>query len=523
LNQQDAEHGLHSRRSVLKTFGSGLLAASGLNYLTRTSVVAKEAQDPPYKIYGWTGDNFELGHRLRDKKFDAKPRKVEKTVDFVIVGGGISGLSLAHFLDDHDFLLLEQYSDLGGQARGNLSGDVRFSYGSTWINSVEGELGGLLDALALKPKKLEPISTSWLWNDHWSRFPNQTNEPTLSRSFADLLEPSRIQLKKVGKSFAFDGTNDDALLELDKVAFEKVADIETGQFRNLIDNYFRSVACCSAETASALAGFTLLQSLTNQRYALPGGNAVLVDALKTRLIAEHPDALLTNVFVWAVELQESGALVTYSDAAGEYHTISAKHVAVTAPPMVASRLIANLNSVSRIPLLKFRYGSYLVGNVELHSPNFDFGYQGYSNQLTGLAEIDIVGVDDNNLGKAQGLSRLTLKQPFEPGSEGRTLLLEGDQAELARSLIDQLQACTPAKALEFDSITLSRWGHAIAVPSPGYYSLISKIKANQPSSLSFSHCSTAGIASLEAAVDAARQAANRALGKQVKKTISLSY
>jgi Flavin containing amine oxidoreductase len=517
LNQQDAKNGLHSRRSVLRALGGGLLAACTLDGLMGTAAVAKE--DLPYKIYGWTGDDFTLGHRLRDKKFEGGPRKVEKAVDFVIIGGGMSGLSLAHFLQDHDFLLLEQYSDLGGQARGNPSGQPGFSYGSTWINSVEGELGQLLDVLGLKPKKLESISTCWRWNDTWANYPKESNEPTLTKSFENLLEPCRNQLAKVGKSFAFASSNDDAAAEMDKVAFEKVADIQPGQFRNLIDNYFRSVACCNASTASSLAGFALIQSLINQRYALPGGNAVIVDALKSSLTAKHPDALLTNVFVWSVELQDNGALVTYSDATGEYHTISAKHVSITAPPMVASRLVTNIDNSTRIPLLKFRYGSYLVGNLQLRSSLLDFGYQGYSNQLSGLAEIDIAGA----LGTPRDLSRLTLKQPFEPGSEGRELLLDGDQPELATSLIDQLQACLPTRKLDVESITLSRWGHAIAVPLRGYYSLIGKIAANQLSSLSFSHCSTAGIASLEAAVEAARQAADRALGKQVKKAISLSY
>jgi hypothetical protein len=524
LNWRDREDTLHSRRSALKTICGGFLAASGLNYLGGTNVLAKQealAREIPYKIMGWTGDDFTLGHRLRDKKFDAAPRKVEKTVDFVIVGGGISGLSLAHFLQDHDFLLLEQYGDLGGQARGDLTEKIGFSYGSTWINSLEGELGQLLEAVGLKPTKLESISTAWLWNEHWKSL---TNEATLAKNFANLLESCRSQLKQVGKSLAFSSTGNSALVELDKLAFDKVADIQAGQFQNLIDNYFRSVACCNTKTASALAGLKLLQSLTNQRFSLCGGNAALVKVLKAAISVKHPCALLNKVFVWAIEPQDAGVLVTYSDAHGEYHTVSAKHVAITAPPMVASRLITNMNNIARIPLLKLRYGSYLVGNIQLSSPIFDFGYQGYSSNLSGLAEIDVAeaACGGRPLSHPPHGSRLTLKQPFEPGSEGRTLLLEGNQDSLSQLLIDQLQTCAPGQRLDVESITLSRWGHAIAAPLPGYYAVVSKIAADQLPSVSLSHCSTAGIASLEAAVEAARQTANRALGKPAKKSISFS-
>jgi hypothetical protein len=253
-----------------------------------------------------------------------------------------------------------------------------------------------------------------------------------------------------------------------------------------------------------------MQQFALPRYALPGGNATFAEALESNVSAKHLGALLTNVFVWAVELQDSGALVTYSDDHGEFHTIAAKHVAITAPPMVASRIVSNLNNKARIPLLRQHYGSYLVGNIQLGSSFADHPYQSYSSNLSGLAEID------------SEKSRLTLKHPFEPGSDGRTLLLEGDEQVLAQSLDEQLRQCMPGKKFEIESITLSRWGHAIAAPLPGYYAIASQIAANQLPSLSFSHCSTAGIASLEAAVEAARQAADRALGKEGRKSISYS-
>jgi len=521
LKPSNNNNGLHTRRSALKTIAGGLLTASGLDQLVAGQARAKPEDAPgKYKIFPWTGDDFTLGHRLRDKKFDHGIRTPETSVDFVIVGGGIAGLAAAHYLKNHDYILLEQYGSVGGQALGSGSANRGFSYGSTWLNSIDGASGELIDSLSLKTRQLEAFSSAWLWENNWTSFPGES-EKSFSQAMETLLDSCGDQIREVDQSFAFGDMNDSTLADLDKLAFDEAATFQSEQFQDLINNYFRSVACCDTKKISALGGAKLLRSLSGKRYTLCGGNQRLAEALKAEATALRANALVINAFVWEVQVQEAGALVTYSDGAGQLHTILAKHVIVTAPPMVASRLLTNLNNSDRIPLLKFHYGSYLVGNVDLEAALFDFGYQGYTKKLSGLAEIDIVeyGCQDARANKGQ---RLTLKQPFESSSEGRSLLLEGNQEELAQALLDQLQACVPGKALAVKSITLSRWGHAIAAPVPGYYAIAAKIAAQDIPGLSLAHCSTAGIASVEAAVEAARRAADRALGRPAKKSISYS-
>jgi protoporphyrinogen oxidase len=510
LNQGDDKQPLHSRRSALKRLCTGVFLASGIDQLFAKSALARK--DPyigSYDVLGWTGDDFTLGHRLRDKNFEVKSGEVEKTHDCVIIGGGIAGLALAHYLKEADYLLLEQYNELGGQARGELTGSLGFSYGSTWVSKREGPVGQLFDELKLDTQNLKPVTTSWLWNHQWIPYPNEMEDFALTECLSHLIENARHQFITIPPTFAFPQLGVDSLAELDKFSFEKTFPVEDEQFRRLLDSYFRSVACCNTSTISTLAGLTLIRSLTNERVAFPAGNVNFAEALEKDVQSHHPDGCRTNAFVWSVELQDSQVLVTYSDANDQFHTVAGKHVVITAPPMVASRLVKNLSNAARVPLLKFRYGSYLVGNICLAEPIPDLSYQNYTNFSSGLSEINAIELDS----KEQESSRLTLKQPFEPGSEGRTLLLEGDKQLLAASLIDQLRKCVGSDKLEAESITLSRWGHAIAAPLPGYYTIASEINANQPANLSFAHCSTAGIASLEAAVCAALGTAKRVLGK----------
>ena len=119
-----------------------------------------------YTIEPWSGDNFQQGHLLRDGKIYDGEIASERDVDFVILGGGIAGLCSAYYLRNYDFILLEQYEKLGGQARGGSHNGLNFSYGGSCIRSLEGDLGQLLSELSLKAARLETSQNSWHLADH---------------------------------------------------------------------------------------------------------------------------------------------------------------------------------------------------------------------------------------------------------------------------------------------------------------------------------------------------------------------
>ena len=121
-----------------RDFMNATLLTSGgaaLTGLTPYQLLAQMGKDN-WTGYGGVGDyaeshgnTFEVmssGHQIRDHVFANPPRSADDTgevFDFVIVGGGLSGLGTAHYVKQHaphvNCLVLENHPIFGGEAKQN--------------------------------------------------------------------------------------------------------------------------------------------------------------------------------------------------------------------------------------------------------------------------------------------------------------------------------------------------------------------------------------------------------------------
>jgi protoporphyrinogen oxidase len=490
----------------LQALGALLIAG---NVLPMESLAATCA--PRYKVSQWTGDDFTIGHKFRMNESPNFSDTPEKTYDFVIVGGGVSGLTCAHYLRDHDILLLEQYDQLGGNSRGGSYRGIDYSYGAAYIDTVEGIYGKLYSELGISPRQIPAGDNTYYWDKKFDRG-GMGNSGALFGHFKRLAKETEAAMKSMPAEDDAPNVSIPEVARLDAMPFSELLKGYPPQFVALIDSICRSSSCGGTQSISALLGLSLMEDLTSTNYVFEGGNSAISKGLVRSLEKGGAGRLQRGTFVWEVALNDTGATIKYTDQKGAPHTVACKHAIIATPALVAWRQLKNLDNATRARLMQFKYGSYLVANCLLNKQIFKQAYDNFFNPALGFADVTMADTPYMLAGKYKPTmgSVLTIYQPYEPGSQGRPLLLVGDRQKFAKQIHDGLKQFLTTLDNHLEEIVLTRWGHAISVPSPGYYSRLAKLMNSYSGPYSLAHSSFYGLQCAEAAIRGANTAAARA-------------
>ena len=485
----------YDRREFLQNLSLGLLAIYGLPGLFNRASgqdKAKYTLDPNFY-----GDNYTVGHKMRDGEINIKDIASRTSIDNVIVGGGISGLSMAYNLKNSNYVLLEQYNEAGGQARGDIYNGIGYSYGSSYLYELNDNLESILDDLGLKPVLIE-----------CSNFYPDEQFQSLSK---DVLNKDKEKfIKESGKiwnklhcdqfNWAHLPPN---LKALDEIPFIKCLSGYSDYFINYLDSILRSRLCGGVNNLSALASYIALSSLKSGVYAVAGQNTAIVNALRKKL----KDKILTNSFVVSIELDMYGGKLCYVDKEYLIHEINFKKIIVSTIPMVASHIIANLGDIDRKTLKQFKNTSFLVANLFMDS-NSNFAYNNFvsdSYEFSNFLNCNFLyGHDKSNV--------FTVFKPFEIGGVGRRELIVGDKEDLGQKLTTHLGKALGHNFVDaIKEISLARWGHAMPLASINYFKRCENIKNLNTSSLIFNHSSLSSIPSFASACNLSKLLANKVL------------
>ncbi len=466
-----------------------------------------------YKISPWTGDDFTLGHQLRSQIIPNFSIDTEKEVDFVIVGGGVAGLTTAYYLRGENFLLLEQYDHLGGESIGGSYQGIDYSMGAAYIGQAEGIYGELFSELGINPVEIEKDKNAWHMSD------NENNNWILDNGtseFKRLIEEAEPIWKVIGKDVSKEAVLSDELSKLDKMPFANCMKGYSPAFMSLIDNYLKSSCCGGINNLSALAAYSVLSEFVEPISVFEGGNSAIPKALVKAINKAGLRRLLPGAFVWRIDLKENGASIIYGLKDGGYHRVNCRHVIVCTPPFITYRIMPKLDDQMKACLMPFKYGSYLVANFLLKKKIFDHAYDNYVDNKFSFADFIVAETPYQYHGKynqSMG-SVLTVYQPYVPGSEGRTLLFAGDKQYFSKSLFAQMSQLAEHLDKYLEEIVLTRWGHAMVVAQPGFFNQIYKIKTIQEKNQSYTlaHNSMQGLPCAESAIRAAKYAAKRVKG-----------
>lgn len=517
----------HSRRDFLKNLNLllALGATTGLSefLFEGNAAVAKNpsrsllmgSSGHIYKVLPWTGDNFTRGHELRNSNLPKFPENIERTYDFVIVGGGIAGLTSAYYLKDHDYLLLEQYDELGGNSRGSTYRGIDFSYGPAYVGDMEGLAGKLFEELGLHGYKMQPTRNDWYVKGEWLPGVEGDKQHILYREFDKFFAEAKPLWKQMGEWQGSMPNLESDLGRLDAVPFSSVLTSYDPLFVEMVDRFCKSTLCGSVAQLSALAGYMLLQDPHGIAHVFKGGNPAIANALKAKLNDVNTERNKTGCFVWNITAEDNSATVVYQDAGGNMHKVKCRRVISAAPPLVTARITTGMTDTVKAQLLSFKYGAYLVANFCMKKKVFNASYDNWVGAPFTFSDVitaETPYIMSNTYKPSMG-SVLTMYHPWTPGSDGRALLFEGDRERFSTDLVQQMHKLVPQFDTNLEKVVLSRWGHAMVVARPGFFKLVQRLQAEKTGSYILAHNSMHGLPCAESAIGAARRAVDLVLAK----------
>ncbi|MBT9586159.1 FAD-dependent oxidoreductase [bacterium] len=409
------------------------------------------APDYAYKLGEWTGDTFPAMHRIRDG-IKAELPKPEKKVKLLIIGGGLSGLSLAHMCQDTDLLVLERESTPGGNAKSENYQGIEYALGSAYLVDVEKPFGEFYRKLGMDLKPL-PQPTESVWTP--SGFVQMEKGAQ-----AETIERIQKEMRKMMDSRDYPHIPiqraTPAALKLDDISYYDWLKKDYPEYIPLADEYCWTALGGSSKKITAYIGVNGLSELVMDMYAFPGGNAAIAKKLVSAI---GPERILTGQSVYKVEQDgRVGFFDTHAENP-EFRCIQAEQVVLACPYYFAARLIPWADPQALKTMRGLEYGSYMVVNLCFEGQVF---HQGYDHWCPGQdAWADFVDADYAAGNPVKTANVITVYAPFRDAVVGRALLQAGDGAPLARKVVDDIQLRTQFPKDKLKEVRITRYGHQI--------------------------------------------------------------
>ncbi|MGA8514288.1 MAG: NAD(P)-binding protein [Burkholderiaceae bacterium] len=501
-----------SRRSVL--------TASALSPLLLTN--CKRTQG----ITGqFTGTSPEHGHLLRQARTTQTPSKTH-TVHTLIAGGGVAGLSAARALrlqGMQDFALLELESEAGGNARAASMAGMAHPLGAHYLpvpSDAAPETQDFLEELGLRQR----IAGRWQYDER-----HLCHSPQERLYFNGVWQDGLLPMADVGKhtlaqyaQFAqlvehWRGTGGFqipvpntpiVLVNRTKLAMPFIAYLDAQGLHDPLLRWYLDYCCrddygAGIEVVSAWAGIhyfaarhgfsvpgsapgegsgNLAAEQSRQREGVltwPEGNAYLTRSLAKPL----GERARTGLLVLRIAEGKSGvtvdALNLQTQAVERWH---AQRCIVALPVFIANRVVENAPDFLRRAAQYTSYSSWLVANIHINASLQDAGgdkggaapawdnviyHPAAAGSLSsgGLGYVDAM---HQSTRPAPGPSVLTYYRALGASVDARRSLFTKPWAQRKDETLADLAVAHPDILQRAVQVNITRYGHAMAVPTPQF-------------------------------------------------------
>lgn len=468
----------------------------------------------------WLGTSHAVGHRLQDGAAGSTSTAggTVQHCDVAIVGGGVAGLAAARVLmraGINNIRLFELENVAGGNARAHQMGGMACPQGAHYLpmpGPEATEVTELLFELGLmrtefgrtvaNERHLSHSPQERLWLDgEWVDGLLPPAMPGSKRLAQYRLFAQRLTAVSQGLRFAIPSHRvpwADGHAALDAIAFAdwlQAQGLDDPALRWYLDYICRDDYGADSRSVSAWAGIHYFASRhgfsapgddeSSDRHGVftwPQGNAFLTQRLADPL----GERLLTNRMVRRAEVQRHGVTLEVLHAAtGASQRWLAKQLVLAVPLHVAARVLTTPPPALQAAAAQVLHAPWLVANLQLSEPLTDKpgAPPSWDNVLLDLAgpaspfsaSLGYVDAMHQSLRPAPGPTVLTVYWALGGGgrataSQQRQALLDQPWNAWAQRVMADLSRAHPDLAAKTVRMDLTRYGHAMAVPVPGFRS-----------------------------------------------------
>lgn len=516
-----------SRRTFFKGLGYGSLVV-GAGALGYRSFLKKSKYRFPGQI---VGANFKVGHLLR-KGVDLKPTQAE-SVNTVIVGGGISGLSAAWWFKKNNFnnfKLFEMDTDVGGNSCSGKNAVSAYPWGAHYVplpgpdahyvHEFFRDVGVITGYKEERPVYNDyylcsEMSERLYFQGEWREglVPQYGIEAEDRRhyseffSYIDLLRNKKGKDQKYLFTIPIDMSSQDIeFLDLDKISMDQFLRDRgwTSRYLHWYVNY-----CCRddygmpIEQVSAWAGLHYFAARSGVAanadsqtvLTWPEGNGFLVSKLFD-LCQEH---VQKKSLVFSIEASPKGATVDVLNTDTQVCTrYTAKHVVYCGPRYAANRVIKNYENP-----VDLNYAPWMVANITLNnkpdSEGVGLAWDNVSFYSRSLGYI-VATHQDLKINRSQTVVSYYLPLDQHSPKRERISAYQKTHQDWVDIIVPDLEQMHPGISQSIENIDVWVWGHGMVSPGIDYLWNSKRQKMMQPfGSIEFAHSDMSGVSIFEEA------------------------
>ncbi|MEG1033381.1 MAG: NAD(P)-binding protein [Chryseobacterium sp.] len=477
-----------------------------------------------------TGTNHILGHTLWAKDFPQSTEVIH--TQYLIVGGGISGLSACRFFSQnnkHDYLLLEMEDHLGGNSSNGQNSFSKFPLGAHYLplpNKENTEIIEFLTECGICQgieKNGEPILDEYqmtfpqqerlFYKNSWQNdvVPQKGISSEIQKElnrFFTMMNNFRQKKDHLGKYWfaipVHDSSREDEVMKLEKTLF--IDWLQEHHFQSeellwLLDYSCRDDYGLGIGYVSAWAGIHYFAGRKNnwstkykdQVFTWPEGNARLTQHF-SKYIKEKS---LTNHLVFDVEINDKVEIQCFDNAQKKTKTIVAEKVLFAIPQFVNERILNNRSTKS------FQYVPWLLTTITLKN---EFGGDeelAWDNVIYGSSGLGYIYDQHQNINQVLGEKVITYYKSFSTNDckKARKKLYSMKESELKTLVLEDLKKAHPLIEEFILEMQFHKIGHAMVAPVPNQIFGEDTRLAKEPmdGKVFFAHSDLSGISIFEEA------------------------